>query len=254
MTNRIRPPEWEALSAYLDNQISAKDRARLEARLRQDPEMAQALEELRRTRIILRSQPRLRAPRNFSLTPAMAGVRKQGWKPQGSQFATMRLASLLAAVFLIVVTVGDLAVRRFSPEPTTMIGSEQTFEPNLGKGSGGGGGGAGVAPQPAMEMEVAPAAAAETEAEASEVPDQMVLAVTPMGYPLLTEEALSQMAEPGFDARNSEEPSPEEALAKGSQTAPTPPATVLIRILQAALALVAIGAGIVAWMMRRTNV
>ena len=104
MTIQISPSEWEALSSYLDNQLSERERTRLEARLKAEPELRQALEDLRRTRVILRSQARLRAPRNFTLTPATAGVRARrfglfaGWV--ASPVATLRLASALAAMAL----------------------------------------------------------------------------------------------------------------------------------------------------------
>ncbi|MCK4978082.1 MAG: zf-HC2 domain-containing protein, partial [Anaerolineales bacterium] len=39
MTTSISPKEWEALSAYLDGQLSANDRIRLERLLTERPEM-----------------------------------------------------------------------------------------------------------------------------------------------------------------------------------------------------------------------
>ena len=74
MTKNISMREWEALSAYLDGQLPAKERTRLETQLNQAPELRSALEDLRRTRSVLRSQPKVRAPRNFTLTPEMAGL------------------------------------------------------------------------------------------------------------------------------------------------------------------------------------
>ncbi len=75
MTTQITPRDWETLSAYLDDQLSAPERHELENRLGKNPELSQGLEELRSTRMILRSLPKLRAPRNFTLTPSMAGQR-----------------------------------------------------------------------------------------------------------------------------------------------------------------------------------
>src|SRR5512144_1982076 len=109
MNNRIGTREWEALSSYLDNQLNSRDRARLEAQLKSDAELRQAYEELRRTRIILRSQRRLRAPRNFMLTPAMAGVKRGAARTSPGPFTVLRLASVLATIFFILITVGDLA-------------------------------------------------------------------------------------------------------------------------------------------------
>src|SRR5512139_3652907 len=114
MTTRITIRDWEALSAYLDNQLKPKDRVRLESRLEESPELRSAYEELRRTRAVLRSQRPLRAPRNFTLTPEMAGVRlgvRPGARPINSSYPVLRLASVLATIFFIFITIGDLAVR-----------------------------------------------------------------------------------------------------------------------------------------------
>lgn len=107
MTMKITPPEWEAISAYLDGQLAQKERARLEARLQASAELRSALEDLRNTRTLLRSQPRVRAPRNFTLTPQMVG----GLAPRRSTpslFPFMRLASAFAGLVFVLVLVADL--------------------------------------------------------------------------------------------------------------------------------------------------
>jgi anti-sigma factor RsiW len=68
MKEQISKRDWEALSAFIDGQLSQRERSRLEARLQTDAEMRAALRELRLTRQVLRSLPRLRAPRNFTLS------------------------------------------------------------------------------------------------------------------------------------------------------------------------------------------
>ncbi len=67
--------DLEQLSTYLDGQLTPVERARLEARLVADPQLRLELDELRRTRSLLRRTPRRRAPRSFALTPKMAGLR-----------------------------------------------------------------------------------------------------------------------------------------------------------------------------------
>jgi hypothetical protein len=64
--------------------------------------LREALEELRQTRMILRSQPRLRVPRSFTLTPESVGVSKQS-----SAFPILRFATLMTSVLLIVILMGD---------------------------------------------------------------------------------------------------------------------------------------------------
>jgi hypothetical protein len=105
MTTKNSPREGELLSAYLDGQLNPKERARLEARLREDAQLRSLLVELRRTRAILRSQPRLRAPRNFMLTPQMAG---KPVRTPPRAYPALRLASVLAGVLFVLVLAGDL--------------------------------------------------------------------------------------------------------------------------------------------------
>jgi hypothetical protein len=114
MTTRISPKEWEALSAYLDGQLSTNDRIRLEELLTERPEMRVALKDLRRTRDFLRSQPSLRAPRNFTLSPQLAGIRI---KERGSSFAfpVLSAVSALASILLVLVFVGDMLITGAGP-------------------------------------------------------------------------------------------------------------------------------------------
>ncbi len=69
------PRDIQRVSAYLDGQLSRSEKERLERRLKSDPALVAALEDLRQTRLLLRRTPQRRAPRNFTLTPRMAGVR-----------------------------------------------------------------------------------------------------------------------------------------------------------------------------------
>ena len=69
----MKQRDIELLSSYLDGQLSSADSARLEARLRTDPEMRSVLQDLRGARSLLRQLPMRKAPRNFTLTPKMVG-------------------------------------------------------------------------------------------------------------------------------------------------------------------------------------
>jgi len=99
--------DFEALSAYLDGELSGKPLARLEAQLQTNQDLQEALEQLQRTRSVIRSLPKIRAPRNYLLTPEMAGVAK---KPPVA-FPVLRFASVLATLLLIIVFMGDIFVR-----------------------------------------------------------------------------------------------------------------------------------------------
>jgi anti-sigma factor RsiW len=258
MTNRIQNPEWEALSAYLDNQLPPKDRSRLEDRLKREAELRQALEEMRRTRAVLRSQRPLRAPRNFTLTPAMAGVRRRSGRSMGSPFGVLRLASVLATIFFVLLTVGDLAVQRFGPPPREVAMSEQVQGPAVGMGGGGGGPGE-VAPmmEATVEAMEEPAAAMSASAEA---PDTLV--VTPGGTPVEEVAILESGERPAVEPPVIEPPAADQPLTKQGEpaeettqsTATRPQAAVLmIRVLQGLLVTLAVGAGLAAFYLRRTS-
>ena len=98
--------DLETLSAYLDGELTAKERERVERLLEVDQDLQSWYEKLKRTRSVLRSTPALRAPRNFFLTPEMVG---QTVKPSRA-FPILRFASAFAALLLVLLFVGDLFV------------------------------------------------------------------------------------------------------------------------------------------------
>ncbi|HBD07338.1 MAG TPA: hypothetical protein DCZ69_03675, partial [Syntrophobacteraceae bacterium] len=97
------------LSAYLDGQVSRSEKARLEGRIRTDPELAAALEELRQTQWLLRRTPYRRAPRNFTLTPRMVGLKA----PTPRLVPALSWASVVA-MLLFVCTLGTNMLGNFS--------------------------------------------------------------------------------------------------------------------------------------------
>jgi hypothetical protein len=99
----------EQLSAYLDGQLSQAERSRLESRLGSNPALAAILEDLSRTRAVLRKMPRRRVPRNFTLTPKMAGLRP----PVPRSVPALSWASAVA-MLLFVCSLGTGLLGRFS--------------------------------------------------------------------------------------------------------------------------------------------
>jgi len=97
---RLAPRDLDALSAYADGTLAPAERLAVERRLEQDPALHQALREIRTTSALLRALPQVRPPRNFTLTPEMAGIRP-GWL--STPF--LQLATAVAMV-AFVVTVG----------------------------------------------------------------------------------------------------------------------------------------------------
>lgn len=106
MTSRISDREWRNLSAYLDGQLSSREVARLEKVLRERADLRAALEDLRTTKMILRSQPRMRAPRNFTLSAEALGVMRQT-KPARQPAFAFGLFSALASLMLVLVVAGE---------------------------------------------------------------------------------------------------------------------------------------------------
>lgn len=123
----VSPHDLELLSAYLDHQLPPDQRARLEARLQQEPDLQSEYEALQRVQLTLRSLPRRRAPRNFTLTPAMVSAR-----PRPAARLGWGWVSALATVLLLLVLIGDLAVIPeyvgFFPQPRLMAAPEAAQE------------------------------------------------------------------------------------------------------------------------------
>jgi hypothetical protein len=104
MTKNVSRRDWQILSDYLDEQLSARERARFEMRLNENPELRLALDEMRSIQSLLLEIPAKRAPRNFTLTPQMVGIKKS--PPQS--FIALRFASAISAILLMVVWMGNL--------------------------------------------------------------------------------------------------------------------------------------------------
>jgi hypothetical protein len=111
--------DLEALSAYLDGELSGKELKNLEANLRSDEELRNALAALQQTKTIIRSLPSLSAPRNYYLTPAMVGEKR---KPL-HMFPVLRFASVLATLLLVLLFLGDFFVL-----PSQVMAPERTMQ------------------------------------------------------------------------------------------------------------------------------
>jgi hypothetical protein len=102
MKNNLSSRDWELLSSYIDGQLSNGKRVQLEARLQVNPDLRAALDDLTRTRAMLRSLPRVKAPRSFKLTPEMVGQRETR-----RLYPFFQLASALSSVMLVLVLLTD---------------------------------------------------------------------------------------------------------------------------------------------------
>ena len=100
MKAHLSPKDWQQISEYLDDQLTPKEKSRLEERIRIRPELSDGLEELRHTRLVLRSVPKRRVPHNFILTPEMVRPRSLS-----RLFPVLSFSSALATVLIIVTLV-----------------------------------------------------------------------------------------------------------------------------------------------------
>jgi hypothetical protein len=156
----MKQRDIELLSTYLDGQLGSTDSARLEARLRTDPELRSVLQDLRGARSLLRQLPMRKAPRNFTLTPKMVGKNP----PLPRSYPVFKFTAALAAILL------------FFTYGLNVLGPQLAAQPAV---FGMGGGGAPDAFESTLATEspaiaAAPAAteppAAATEAPAAQEP------------------------------------------------------------------------------------
>jgi anti-sigma factor RsiW len=129
----------ELISAYLDGQLSQSDSVRLEIRLKTDAQLRMVFEELGQARSVLRKLPARRAPRNFTLTAKMAGIKP----PLPRTFPIFRFASILASVLFLFAYIANLSV----PAITFLRAAAPV--PIMGGRGGGGGNDSQAAPEAA---------------------------------------------------------------------------------------------------------
>ncbi len=98
----ITRKDWIQLSAYIDGELSKREEDLLKRRIQSDPQLQSALDQLKITKSILQSTPPLKVPRNFTLTPVMAG-----YKPKRPTAAGYRLAAAMMSFLLNGVLVLD---------------------------------------------------------------------------------------------------------------------------------------------------
>ena len=192
----------ELLSSYLDGQLNPSDSARLETRLRTEPELRSVLRDLRGARSLLRQLPMRKAPRNFTLTPKMVGKNP----PLPRAYPAFRFTSALATI-LLFLTFGLNFLR-----------------PQLATASAPFGMGGGGAPEVSIQSSVATEAPAATQAPAAEAPPA---AIAPMPTMTLapvedTARALESQtpAQKSGDTNNGLGAAPIQPPAEAPQTVP----------------------------------
>ena len=179
----------EQLCAYLDGELTESQRKRLEKRIHSDPALAAKLDELCETCALLHSMPKKRAPRNFTLTPRMAGIR-----PPVPRLVPVFSWASAVAMLLFIFTLGTSLVGQLS------IGATAPMLAAAPSGGFGGGPPAAATQAPAMAAPATAAPAVEapaplraTDQAMQETPNAEVFV---MAVPEATPPAAAKEAQP----------------------------------------------------------
>jgi anti-sigma factor RsiW len=173
----------EQLSSYLDGQLSPSESARLESRISSDPELASAFNDIRATRSILRKLPARKAPRNFTLTRQMVGLKP----PLPRSYSFFRFSTAFATVLLMLTFAANSIV------PALRYNAAPMAQEAYGIGGGGGGGDASDVMPAATE---APALAAAPAVEMTSVPTEEALLAAEENATTLEAPAAKEMVPP----------------------------------------------------------
>jgi hypothetical protein len=201
----MKPRDIELLSAYLDGQIKPSDSARLEARLKTEPELASVMDDLRTARGYLRQLPQRRAPRNFTLTRKMVGLNP----PLPRAYPAFRFATTLATLlFFLTFGFNFLAPQIVSQQAYGIYGM-------------GGGGSAEVeiysAEAPALEAPLPESTAAPAEPAAAAPASTLTVEGTPGDTERIVD---TPVAKEGEDAGNALAQSQPQEPPQEPQAAP----------------------------------
>ena len=102
--------DLELLSAYLDGELSDRDRHMLEQRLAAEADLRRSLDELRATVRLVGRLPRLKAPRNFTLDPAQFQRPAPWWERLFASGMALQLTGALGTAASIILIVLGLAL------------------------------------------------------------------------------------------------------------------------------------------------
>ncbi|NQS91546.1 MAG: hypothetical protein HQ574_03990, partial [Chloroflexi bacterium] len=113
---KISNREWVQLSSYLDGELNPKEKNLLEKRILQNPQLQSALKELQTAKKVLKHTPQISVPRNFTLIPAMVGIKTRRPAGRGYRLAAVALSFLFIGV--VVLDFGSLLLLGGSFAPT----------------------------------------------------------------------------------------------------------------------------------------
>ena len=226
-----QPVDLEALSAYLDGELSETERAAVEAHLAADPAWQAELNSLRWSVALMRDTPDAALPRSFELpvpagTPALQAEAADSMRRTWSWiYGALRASAAAAALLLVVVVAADVFGNFQTAQPAAT--SAQALPPAAAQsapaaaqapapaggqasGSAGSGGGPAAQSQPAEPPKAAAPAAPKSAAP---------LGTAPAPAPAAAAAAQAAQAPPAADTRQK---SPESAQQPSANQTPTP--------------------------------
>ena len=203
----------ESLSCYMDGELSAAEKARVESHLHDCQACAYNLNTLQQTVALLKELPTVPAPRSFAVRPA-AVTRKPAIAPPSWGFGLLRGATALAALLLVLLVGGDLALHFVvggplvswapaapAPPPAAEVALVPSFEP-------------GVTPGPLEEQQLSGRSKATEASPAPTLPTNVEDVPAPAPAPTEAAEFLDVPEDTGGPA----------ASVEGEQPDGTPPA------------------------------
>ncbi len=227
----------EQLTAYIDGELSARERQAFEQELARNDALRADVDAQQQVKLMLKQAPRLRAPRNFTLDPAVYGQRT-AYTPSFAErlYPQLRVATAVMAVLLVgVISLEFLSNPTAEPAMApaanvALVTEEAEFSTTAQE-----------AEAPMAESQAAPAAAVMTEETAEEemdaaagatemveegaAADEAALAPpTPTAQPTLTAEP--PLEEESIAATVVEDAAEEAEMAEEAPVAPRPSATV----------------------------
>jgi hypothetical protein len=97
--------DLELLSAYLDGALTDRERQALEQRLAHDHALRAELDHLHETVALVHDLPRLKAPRRFTLDPAVYGRKMPWWRRVVTLETALQLSGALGAATSLAIIV-----------------------------------------------------------------------------------------------------------------------------------------------------
>jgi hypothetical protein len=106
--------DWveESLSAYIDGELTGRERARVEQHLKECQACAENLRTLQQTVALLKELPPMPAPRSFAVRAGVARTRPAS-APAAWGYGLLKGATAIAALLLVLLIGGDLALHVF---------------------------------------------------------------------------------------------------------------------------------------------